>query len=130
MNDFRGTAPESRAGDGSPNTAALRPRIGMEPARCEAARKLKRDRPDMTPAQIAARLGGGATEVDVMLALATLRCRNPGRSRATVNLTLEGAAFVKAERQEGERIWETGDRLLGELRRLRAAVAAASGRDG
>jgi hypothetical protein len=68
--------------------------------------------------------------VDVLLALATLRCRNPRRTRATVNLTLEGAAFVKAERREGERIWEVGDRLFGELRRLRAAVADASGRRG
>jgi hypothetical protein len=128
--DFRGTPPEGRAGDASPNTAALRPRIGMDHNRCEIARRMKREDPDLTPGQIAARLGGDASELSVALALATLRCRNPGRTRATVNLTLEGAAFVKAERHEGERIWEVGDRLFGELRRLRAAVADASGRRG
>ena len=57
------------------------------------------------------------------LALATLRSRNPRRTRSTVNATLEAGAFVEREGQTGEPRWQTLDRLLCELAQLRAVVA-------
>ena len=127
---FRGTPPAPSCGMASPYTAALRPAIGLSPERCEAARRIRRRNPDATPAAIAAQLGEGATEADVALALATLRTRNPRRSRTTVNATLEAGEFVQREGRNGEARWATLDRLLGELAQLRAIVAGWSAEAG
>ena len=122
---FRSTPPAPDCGAASPYTSLLRPRIGLSPERCELARRAKRENPDATPAEIAAQLGGA--EADVVLALATLRSRNPRRTRATVNATLEAGAFVEREGLNGEPRWQTLDRLLGELAQLRAIVAGWRG---
>jgi hypothetical protein len=84
------------------------------------ARRMKREDPEATPAQIAARLGDDVAEMDVVLALATLRSRNPRPGRVTVNATPEAAAFVAREAASGEPRWATLDRLLAELVQLRA----------
>ncbi len=91
-----------------------------------AAHRIRRRNPDATPAEIAAQLGEGATEVDVALALATLRTRNPRRSRCTVNATLEAGEFAARKGRNGEPRWATMDRLLGELATLRTVVAGWS----
>jgi hypothetical protein len=120
-------APERAAVSGQ--AAGLRvkaPEAGGRDSNCEAARRIKRRNPDATPAAIAAQLGEGATEADVALALATLRTRNPRRSRTTVNATLEAGQFVEREGRNGEPRWMTLDRLLGELAQLRAIVAGWS----
>ena len=118
---FRSTPPAPGCGATSPYTAALRPRIGLSPEACEAARRAKRENPDATPAEIAAQLG--AAEADVVLALATLRSRNPRRTRGTINGTLEAEDFIRREGRNDEPVWQTLDRLLGELAQLRAIVA-------
>ena len=100
---------------------ALRPRIGLSPERCDLARRAKRVNPDATPAEIAAQLG--AAEADVVLALATLRSRNPRRTRGTINGTLEAEDLIRREGRNDEPVWQTLDRLLGELAQLRAIVA-------
>ncbi len=73
---------------------------------------------DLSPDAIAAQLG--ATEADGRLALATIRTRNPRRSRGTINATLEAGEFVEREGRNGEPQWATLDRRLDELARLRA----------
>lgn len=128
--DFRGTPPQPRASNLSAVTASLRPRIGMDHNRCEMARRMKRADARLTAAEIAGRVGGGATEQDILLALATLRSRNPNPSRVAINATVEAGQFLKEQRREGERLWETTDRIFGELRRLRALVGSASGQAG
>jgi hypothetical protein len=81
---------------------------------------MKREEPDATPAEIARRLGDDVAEMDVVLALATLRSRNPRPGRVTVNATPEAAAFVAREAASGEPRWVTLDRLFAELEHLRA----------
>jgi hypothetical protein len=125
---FRSTPPAPSCGATSPYTEALRPRVGLSPETCEAVRRIKRRCPDATPAAIAARLD--ATEADVLLALATLRTRNPRRSRCTINATLEAGEFVRGEARNGEPVWRVLDRLLGELAQLRAIVAGWSAETG
>ncbi|MDO9713757.1 hypothetical protein [Paracraurococcus lichenis] len=124
--EFRGTPPDPDCGAASPHTEWLRPRLGITPEQAEAARKIKKRTPDMTAGEIAALLGDGATEADVKLALATIRTRNPRRSRATLNATLQAGALVEHEARPGEPRWATVDRLLGELMQLRAVVAGLS----
>ena len=118
---FRSTPPAPDCGAASPYTAALRPRIGLSPEACEAARRLKKQNPDLSPDAIAAQLG--AMEVDVRLALATISTCNPRRTRGTINATLEAGEFVEREGRNGEPRWATLDRLLAELAQLRAIVA-------
>jgi hypothetical protein len=108
--------------DASAYTQALRPPVRLDVERQDAARRLKRQHPEWTPAEIAAQVG--AEEADVLLALATLRTRNPRPTRATLNLPLPAAAFVRAEAMPGETLGQAADRLLAELRQLRAAVGA------
>ena len=87
------------------------------------ARHLKRRNPDRTPAEIAGMLGEDVTGEAVSAALATLRTRNPRRSRSSINATVEAAGLVEGEGLPGEARWQTMDRLLAELLRLRAVVA-------
>jgi hypothetical protein len=130
MEFYGGTAPAPDAGGIGQHTARLRPAIGLDKDRCTEARRLKRADPALSAADIAGRLGEGATEGAVLLALATLRTKNMRPTRATINASIEAAEFLKAERRQGERIWEVEDRLLAELIRLRGLVAGASGRHG
>jgi hypothetical protein len=51
-------------------------------------------------------------------------------SRATVNMTLEAGEFLQQERRQGEAVWQTADRLIEELVRLRAVVAGLGQRPG
>jgi hypothetical protein len=128
--EFRGgTPPALDAGDIGQHTTRLRPAIGLDKDQCNEARRLKRTDPALSAADIAARLGAGATEGAVTLALATLRTRNMRPTRATINASIEAAEFLRRERRQGERIWEVEDRLLGELVQLRAAASGASRRD-
>jgi hypothetical protein len=126
MHFSKGTPPAPSCGEASPYTAFLRPRIGLTVDQSEAARRLKRQNPDLSAADIAGQLGAGATEADVRLALATLRTKNPRRSRVTLNATVEAGDFVERENRNSEPRWQTVDRLFGELATLRAVVAGLS----
>jgi hypothetical protein len=84
---------------------------------------MRRQDPDLTLSDIAGQLGGDATPEDVAAALATLRCRNPRPSRASLNATLTAASFVQAEAHPDEPTWQVLDRLLGELERLRRVIS-------
>lgn len=127
---FRSTPPAPNCGAPSPFTEALRPPIGLTPDQCHAARRIRRRDPHAAPATIAAQLGEGTTETAVLLALSTLRCPNPRRSRTTINATIEAGAFVEQEGANGEARWQTLDRLFAELAQLRAIVAGWSAEAG
>jgi hypothetical protein len=125
-----GTPPAPNAGGIGQHTATLRPAIGLDRDQCLEARRLKRQDPALSAADIANRLGAGATETAVLLALATLRTKNLRPTRRSANVTLEAMDFLRGEQCEGERIWQVGDRLIAELIRLRAIVAALPGQSG
>lgn len=106
-----GTPPGPHAGDMSPLTKVLRPRLGLTPEQCREARRLRRARQEI--ASIAAALG--AAEEDVRHALAAMRTKKRDASRRSLNVTLAAHEFVAREAVEGESRWQTVDRLLIEL---------------
>lgn len=60
---------------------------------------------------------------EVEKALVQMRSRRPETTRGTLNVTLAAHRFVLAERQGDEPLWQTMDRLVDELIRLRAEAA-------
>jgi hypothetical protein len=120
---FKGKPPGSGSGEMSRRTQALRPSIALTPAEAGKARSLRRK--GEAPADIAARFGVPIEEVEK--ALVQMRSPRPETTRGTLNVTLAAHRFVMGERQGDEPLWQTIDRLLDELIRLRAAGAAGSG---
>ena len=115
MTAIRSTPPGHYAGDMSRRTVALRPDIGLSQEVVEAIRRLRKR--GIEPAAIAEEMALPQSVVDK--ALLAMRTPKPDRSRRTLNCTLETAALVHRERREGEAVWETMDRLVGELLDLR-----------
>lgn len=117
---FKGKPPGSGSGEMSHRTAALRPPIALTPEQAGKARALRRKGED--PAAIAERFGVAVEEVEK--ALVQMRSRRPETTRGTLNVTLAAHRFVLGERQGDEPLWQTMDRLVDELIRLRAEAAA------
>lgn len=115
---FKGRPPGSGSGEMSHRTQALRPNIALEPKEAAKARALRRQ--GEPPAAIAARFGVPIEEVEK--ALVQMRSPRPESTRGTLNVTLAAHRFVLAERQGEEPLWQTMDRLVDELIRLRAAA--------
>jgi hypothetical protein len=111
-----GFPPGPHAGDISPVTRALRPRVALSDEQCAQVRRNRRS--GKAIGEIAADFG--CSIEDVRVALATMRTRNRARSRATLNVTLAAWEFVASEANGGEVLWATVDRLLGELTIRRA----------
>lgn len=111
-----GFPPGPHAGDISPTTTSLRPRIALAPERCTEARRLRRN--GLSVAQIACELD--ADEEDVRLALAAMRTRRRTPTRASLNVTVAARDFVAAESRVGEATWQTVERLFVELTFRRA----------
>jgi hypothetical protein len=116
---FKGKPPGSGSGEMSRRTQALRPNIALEPKEAAKARALRRQ--GEAPAAIAARFGVPVEEVEK--ALVQMRSPRPESTRGTLNVTLAAHRFVLAERQGDEPLWQTMDRLVDELIRLRQVVA-------
>ena len=116
---FKGKPPGSGSGEMSRRTQALRPSIALTPAEAGKARSLRRR--GEAPADIAARFGVPVEEVEK--ALVQMRSRRPESTRGTLNVTLAAHRFVLAERQGEEPLWQTMDRLVDELIRLRQQAA-------
>ena len=74
-----------------------------------------------SPDEIAAQLSAPVEEVEK--ALVQMRSRRPETTRGTLNVTLAAHRLVLAERRGDEPLWQTMDRLLDELLRLRAVAA-------
>lgn len=119
---FKGKPPGSGSGEMSRRTQALRPSIALSPAEAGKARSLRRK--GQEPAAIAAHFGVPVEEVEK--ALVQMRSPRPETTRGTLNVTLAAHRFVMGERQGEEPLWQTIDRLLDELIRLRAAAADGS----
>lgn len=115
---FKGKPPGSGSGEMSRRTQALRPSIALTPAEASKARSLRR-RGDAPP-DIAARFGVPVEEVEK--ALVQMRSPRPETTRGTLNVTLAAHRFVMGERQGDEPLWQTIDRIVDELIRLRAAA--------
>jgi len=116
---FKGKPPGSGSGEMSRRTQALRPSIALTPAEAGKARSLRRK--GQAPADIAARFGVPVEEVEK--ALVQMRSPRPETTRGTLNVTLAAHRFVMGERRGDEPLWQTIDRLVDELIRLRAAGA-------
>ena len=116
---FKGKPPGSGSGEMSRRTQALRPNIALEPKEAAKARALRRQ--GEAPADIAARFGVPIEEVEK--ALVQMRSPRPESTRGTLNVTLAAHRFVLAERQGEEPLWQTMDRLVDELMRLRQGAA-------
>lgn len=124
MAAFKGRPPGSGSGEMSRRTAALRPAIALTEAESRKARALRRQ--GVAPEEIAAHFGVAIEEVEK--ALVQMRNPRPETTRGTLNVTLAAHRFVLAERQGDEPLWQTMDRLLDELIRLRAATAGTPAR--
>jgi hypothetical protein len=119
---FKGKPPGSGSGEMSRRTQALRPSIALTPAEAGRARSLRRKGEE--PAAIAAKFGVPVEEVEK--ALVQMRSPRPETTRGTLNVTLAAHRFVMGERKGDEPLWQTIDRLLDELIRLRAAAEGGS----
>lgn len=117
---FKGKPPGGGAGEMSQRTVALRPPIALNPQEAARARRLRRR--GASPDAIAAQLSAPVEEVEK--ALVQMRTRRPETTRGTLNVTLAAHRLVLAERRGDEPLWQTMDRLLDELLRLRAGAAA------
>ena len=121
---FKGKPPGSGSGEMSRRTVALRPAIALEPRQRDEARRLRRAGHE--PAFIAETIGAPLEEVEK--ALVQMRMPRPETTRGTLNVTLAAHALVTKERQGNEPMWQTMDRMLDELLRLRAAEATRARR--
>jgi hypothetical protein len=118
---FKGKPPGHGSGDISHRTQELRPAIGLTASAAARARALRRR--GLAPAEIAERFGVSIEAVEK--ALLQMRSPRPESTRGTLNITLAAHRFVLAERQDEEPLWQTFDRLVDELLRLRASAAVA-----
>jgi hypothetical protein len=112
---FKGRPPGSGSGEMSRRTAALRPEIALTPAQADAARRMRRRGHE--PHAIAAHFSVAVEEVEK--ALLQMRSPRPETTRGTLNVTLAAHRFVMQERRGDEPVWQTVDRLVDELLRLR-----------
>lgn len=113
---FKGKPPGSGSGEMSRRTQALRPAIALTPQEAAKARTLRRR--GEAPEAIAAHFAVPVEEVEK--ALVQMRSPRPETTRGTLNVTLAAHRFVMGERRGDEPIWQTVDRLVDELIRLRA----------
>ena len=113
---FKGKPPGGGAGEISHRTEALRPAIALSPQQVQAARALRRS--GLASEIIAEKLNAPLDEVEK--ALVQMRMPRPETTRGTLNVTLAAHRVVMAERRGDEPIWQTFDRLIDELLRLRA----------
>lgn len=120
MARFSGKAPGSGSGEMSRRTQALRPAIGLTPAQTTEARRLRRAGAE--PDAIAVQLGVPQDEVEK--ALVQMRSPRPETTRGTLNVTLAAHRLLMSERRGDEPVWQTIDRVLDELLRLRADAEA------
>lgn len=112
---LQGKAPGTGAGDMSRRTARLRPAIGMSDKEIKTARQLRR-----TGAETGEIAQAMQLPVDrIERALLQMRSARPETTRGTLNVTLKAHRLVMAERNGDEPLWQTMDRLLGELLALR-----------
>ncbi len=124
MTSFHGKPPGGSAGEMSRRTERLRPAIALRPAQVAQARRLRRSGAE--PAQIAESLGVATEEIEK--ALVQMRSPRPETTRGTLNVTLAAHKVFLQERIGNEPLWQTVDRVVDELLRLRAEKAGPPAR--
>lgn len=112
---FKGKPPGSGSGEMSRRTQLLRPAIAMSEKQVSEARRLRRAGAE--PDAIAAAMGLPLDEVEK--ALVQMRSPRPETTRGTLNVTLAAHKLIMRERVGDEPLWQTMDRLVNELLRLR-----------
>ena len=113
---FKGKPPGSGSGEMSRRTQLLRPAIAMSERQVSEARRLRRAGAE--PDAIAQAMALPLEEVEK--ALVQMRSRRPETTRGTLNVTLAAHRLILRERVGDEPLWQTMDRLVNELLRLRA----------
>lgn len=113
---FKGKPPGSGSGEISRRTRLLRPAIALSEKQVTEARR--RRRAGAEPQSIAEAMGLPLDEVEK--ALVQMRSPRPETTRGTLNVTLAAHRLVMNERIGDEPLWQTMDRLVNELLRLRA----------
>lgn len=103
----------------SHRTQLLRPAIALSPKQVSEARRMRRAGAE--PDAIAAAMALPLDEVEK--ALVQMRSARPETTRGTLNVTLAAHRLIMKERIGEEPIWQTMDRMLDELLRLRAVGA-------
>lgn len=116
---FKGKPPGSGSGEMSRRTQLLRPAIALSDKQVTEARRLRRAGAE--PDAIAAAMALPRDEVEK--ALVQMRSPRPETTRGTLNVTLAAHRLILSERVGDEPLWQTMDRLVNELLRLRADVA-------
>jgi hypothetical protein len=116
---FKGKAPGSGSGEMSRRTQLLRPLIALSDKQVSEARRMRRAGAE--PEAIAAAMALPQDEVEK--ALVQMRSARPETTRGTLNVTLAAHRLIMKERIGDEPIWQTMDRMLDELLRLRGAAA-------
>jgi len=116
---FKGKAPGSGSGEMSRRTQLLRPSIALSAKQVSQARRMRRAGAE--PIAIASAMGLPQDEVEK--ALVQMRSARPETTRGTLNVTLAAHRLIMKERVGEEPIWQTMDRMLDELLRLRGAAA-------
>ena len=119
---FKGKPPGSGSGEMSRRTQALRPPIMLTRKEIAAARRLRRSGLDAE--RIATMLDRPVEEIDK--ALVQMRMPRPETTRGTLNVTLAAHRVIMAERRGDEPTWQTMDRIIDELLRLREAARRAA----
>lgn len=115
---FKGKAPGSGSGEMSRRTQLLRPSIALSDKQVSEARRMRRAGAE--PEAIAVAMGLPQDEVEK--ALVQMRSARPETTRGTLNVTLAAHRLIMKERVGDEPIWQTMDRILDELLRLRGAA--------
>ncbi len=116
---FKGKAPGSGSGEMSRRTQLLRPLIALSDKQVGEARRMRRAGAE--PDAIAAAMSLPQDEVEK--ALVQMRSARPETTRGTLNVTLAAHRLIMKERIGDEPIWQTMDRILDELLRLRGVAA-------
>lgn len=116
---FKGKAPGSGSGEMSRRTQLLRPSIALSAKQVSEARRMRRAGAE--PDAIAAAMALPLEEIEK--ALVQMRSARPETTRGTLNVTLAAHRLIMKERVGDEPIWQTMDRLLDELLRLRTVAA-------
>ena len=122
MGTFQGVPPGSGSGEMSRRTQALRPSIALTKQQVADVRRLRRG--GLSTADIVAETKLDAVEIEK--ALLQMRTPRPETTRGTLNITLAARRIVETERRGNEPMWQTFDRLLDELLRLRSGEATPS----
>lgn len=116
---FKGKAPGSGSGEMSRRTQMLRPSIALSAKQVNQARRMRRAGAE--PEAIATAMELPQDEVEK--ALVQMRSARPETTRGTLNVTLAAHRLIMKERIGEEPIWQTMDRMVDELLRLRAVAA-------